>query len=338
MKFPTRSAVAVATVALVSACASTGGSGSGQGGGSSRQGSSTGADPLTGLICAAGALFGARCSAPTPAPPPPVPFTRWSDHQVQGSANVTVAVTGPRVLVGYWRDPIAKAVAYTEEPYFSARADSYEKFANFYDGAIHILHFESGEADLIADDSALQGQPAIEVLQGVGIAANPYALGWGYQSFGAWDETSVVKKTQLGATSFGAATPGNMIPASGSATFAGKLAGMYFDTAGQRSFAAANLDVQVDFSQRRLDLASTGTSLERGALSAPAPHLDVSGALTYAPGSGSFTGTLANAGGTMSGTSNGQFYGPTAEELGGVFALKSATTVETFVGAYGAKR
>jgi hypothetical protein len=40
----------------------------------------------------------------------------------------------------------------------------------------------------------------------------------------------------------------------------------------------------------------------------------------------------------MSGTSNGQFYGPAAQELGGVFALKSATTVETFVGAYGAKR
>jgi len=40
----------------------------------------------------------------------------------------------------------------------------------------------------------------------------------------------------------------------------------------------------------------------------------------------------------MSGASSGQFYGPVAQELGGEFVLKSATTAETFVGAYGAKR
>jgi hypothetical protein len=40
----------------------------------------------------------------------------------------------------------------------------------------------------------------------------------------------------------------------------------------------------------------------------------------------------------MSGRSNGQFYGPAAQELGGVFSLKSSTTMETLTGAYGAKR
>ena len=45
-----------------------------------------------------------------------------------------------------------------------------------------------------------------------------------------------------------------------------------------------------------------------------------------------------NAAGTMSGASKGKFYGPKAEELGGVFVVKSPSTVETFTGAYGAKR
>jgi hypothetical protein len=40
----------------------------------------------------------------------------------------------------------------------------------------------------------------------------------------------------------------------------------------------------------------------------------------------------------MSGASKGQFYGPTAQELGGVFTLKSPTTAETFTGAFGGKR
>jgi hypothetical protein len=71
---------------------------------------------------------------------------------------------------------------------------------------------------------------------------------------------------------------------------------------------------------------------------AAAPNLNLNGSLSYLPSSSSFNGTLTNSAGTMSGASKGQFYGPAAQELGGVFTLKSPTTVETFTGAYGAKR
>ena len=84
--------------------------------------------------------------------------------------------------------------------------------------------------------------------------------------------------------------------------------------------------------------SNTTTTRNPGSSSAAAPQLDLSGTLSYGPGSARFSGTLANAGGTMSGASQGQFYGPAAQELGGVFGLKAATGVETFVGAYGAKR
>ena len=40
----------------------------------------------------------------------------------------------------------------------------------------------------------------------------------------------------------------------------------------------------------------------------------------------------------MSGSSTGRYYGPTAQELGGVFTVKSPATAETLTGAYGAKR
>lgn len=194
---------------------------------------------------------------------------------------------------------------------------------------------------------------------GVAMVANPYDSGWNYQSFGVWTEPGVPSSDYLRedvrALSFGAATSGPAIPNSGSATFTGKLAGMFVTSQGD--FATADLSVHVDFAARSLNLASTGTmvrnQLAAGIPSAildvngglryvpgltPSPGLDVSGTLTYAPGSGRFSGTLVNAAGTMSGTSNGQFYGPAAQELGGEFVLKSPTNAETFTGAYGAKR
>jgi hypothetical protein len=171
---------------------------------------------------------------------------------------------------------------------------------------------------------------------GVGLVADPKTAGWDYQSFGAWDGTSSVG--MVGA-SFGAATPGSAVPTSGTATFTGKLGGLYVSPAGEGSVAAANITVNANFSTRSLGFASSGTTLTRDLKSGtPAPHLNLSGTMTYAPGSGTFSGTLANSGGTMSGATRGQYYGPAAQELGGVFTMKAPTGVEAFAGAYGAKR
>ena len=72
------------------------------------------------------------------------------------------------------------------------------------------------------------------------MVADPKAAGWDYQSFGAWDGTSRVG--MVGA-SFGAATPGSAAPTSGTATFTGKLGGLYVSPAGEGSVAAANITV-----------------------------------------------------------------------------------------------
>jgi len=174
----------------------------------------------------------------------------------------------------------------------------------------------------------------------VGVIGNPYALGWDYQSFGAWNyQMTDGVGGSLMAQSFGAVTPASAVPLSGTATFAGKLAGLYISPAGEGSIAASNVTVNADFSARSLSFASSNTVTTRDlAIATPAPGLDLSGTLSYSAGSGRFGGTLTSAGGTMSGESSGQFYGPKADELGGVFVVKSASTVETFTGAYGAKR
>lgn len=163
-------------------------------------------------------------------------------------------------------------------------------------------------------------------------------FGWDHQSFGIWNVQDALYPV-VSTWSSGVPTPGTAVPLTGNATFSGKLASLYVTPAGQGSIAVADLVVRADFSTRSLNLVSSGTSLTRDFASMnAAPHLDLQGTLTYSSGSNSFAGTLGNAGGTMSGPTKGRFYGPAAQELGGVFTLKSATTTETLVGAYGAKR
>ena len=172
----------------------------------------------------------------------------------------------------------------------------------------------------------------------VGVVANPYQLGWSYQSFGVWN-SHAADGGVVQSLNFGQSTYASAIPTSGAATFKGKLAGFYVSPSGIGSVAGANVTVNADFANRSLQFASSGTTLTRNVSTATStPQLNLSGTLTYSPGSNSFTGTLVNAGGTMNGVSNGRFYGPAAQELGGAFTVKSPSTVETFTGAYGAKR
>ncbi len=98
--------------------------------------------------------------------------------------------------------------------------------------------------------------------ENLGLIANPYDLGWNYQSFGVWNQFGTGDGT-VGATSFGTATPGSSVPTNGAATFSVKLAGLYISPAGQGSIATADLNVNVDFSTRSLSFYSAGTSVTR---------------------------------------------------------------------------
>lgn len=189
----------------------------------------------------------------------------------------------------------------------------------------------------------LIGQSVIRTADGIDVTAtrmvaNPYAQGWNFQSFGVWN-TQTMSGGGIASSSFGAATPASAVPSTGTASFVGKLGGIYVSPAGEASMASADVRVNADFGNRSLSFASQGTRLTQDLKgSTAAPHLNLGGTLTYSPASNTFAGTLTNAGGTMSGSSTGRYYGPAAQELGGAFTVKSANTVETLTGAYGARR
>lgn len=230
-----------------------------------------------------------------------------------------------------------------------------------YDAAGRPVHFAAGahrsrDGGRTLSNLSTAGQPWLDVGYSAGIAgsaqtpfvsrpagevelaANPYVLGWNYQSFGVWDSAVAGLPRFFGGTSFGSATPAAAVPTSGAATFTGKLAGLYVSPGGQGSMAAADLKVEANFSSRSLSFASSNTVTTRDLQgAAPAANLNLRGTLTYSPASNTFTGALTSAGGTMSGSTTGRYYGPAAQELGGAFNLKGSGA-ETFAGAYGAKR
>jgi hypothetical protein len=64
--------------------------------------------------------------------------------------------------------------------------------------------------------------------------------------------------------------------------------------------------------------------------------LDFTGTLTYAAGTNAFSGPVNTTGSTMTGNTTGRFYGPNAEEMGGVYSLGGSAG--TMIGGFGGKR
>jgi hypothetical protein len=338
-----RKSVIAAAVAVASGCASSGGG-------------SKDSDELDGVLCALLLPLCLLSSAPETPPSSPEPFTRWQDHiwtvteakgvettqrynqTPDGSIHVesSSAATSPSTVL-FSSGPKG------EVHYFETRGLRFYSAGRTLPGTPGLIYVTSFQGDsnlsspfLDVEDPAIPYRGLVPSL--IGVVANPYKLGWSYQSFGIWNNHSAAAGS-VHATTFGAPTPAFAVPASGAATFAGELAGFYVAPAGEGSMVAANVSVAANFSARSLTFTSSGTTTTRNLSTAmAAPSLNLGGTLTYAPGSGTFSGTLANAGGTMTGQSGGKFYGPAAQELGGTFVLRSATTAEAFTGAYGAKR
>jgi C-lobe and N-lobe beta barrels of Tf-binding protein B len=172
------------------------------------------------------------------------------------------------------------------------------------------------------------------------VATDPTYYGWNYQSFGVWMTNVGASPFQAGSLSVGAVTPGSAVPTVGSATFSGHAGGFYFDGAGNRFGTDAQMSAVTNFQNRSIQFSTSGTTLQNLADQqiprVSRSELDMSGNLSYAQGSSRFTGTV-NAGNGLSGNATGRFYGPSAQEMGGVYGLSNSSGGR-MVGGFGGKR
>jgi hypothetical protein len=179
-----------------------------------------------------------------------------------------------------------------------------------------------------------------ETATSAGVAADARAFGWNYQSFGVWLNETSPTTFQAGAMSAGAVTPGSAVPLAGNPTFLGLTSGFYVDTAGVPYFTSASLSANVNFGTQSILFSTTNTTignLSTGTAPISASGLNMTGTLTYAPGSSQFTGPVTAPGVSLSGTATGRFYGPAAEEIGGVYRL-TGTAPSSMIGAFGGRR
>lgn len=168
--------------------------------------------------------------------------------------------------------------------------------------------------------------------------ANAVDLGLNYQTFGVWVTGLVTTSGRVGAASVGMPTNAASVPSSGLASFIGGSVGSYIDASGERFIVAADSLINADFSTRSLVFTTSNSEAISliNATDSSRPDLNLSGTLAYAAGSNSFSGSVSTVS-ALTGSASGNFYGPTAQEAGGVFAV-TGSGIEDYRGSFGAVR
>ena len=172
------------------------------------------------------------------------------------------------------------------------------------------------------------------------LTIDPYFVGWNYQSFGVWQTGSFTSGT-FGAMSFGAPTPVSALPLGvTNALYTGLTAGVYVDATGQLFGTSATMSTTVNFSTRRVDFSTTGTVVSRPSVvgTTPSTGLNLSGTVVYLPGTAQFVVPVTTANSQLTGSATGRFYGPAAEEIGGVYSLNGAGPLQSMGGGFGGKK
>lgn len=181
-------------------------------------------------------------------------------------------------------------------------------------------------------------------------------MGLDYNSYGIWfkviSETGTGYIYDIGSVSSGVKTDAANVPTSGIASYAGNHIGHYYGLlveGGESEYVVAGtVRMDANFASGEILYSSsvlqveddlTSTELAGADLESAQDILDASGSLLI---SGStFSGSLSPTNltpVTLSGNVTGQFYGPNAEEAGGIFELQGTdeTVPYTYIGAFGA--
>lgn len=163
------------------------------------------------------------------------------------------------------------------------------------------------------------------------------AQNYQYMSYGDWIDqsgTSGSVNGVVGYTVVGQPTSPANIPSTGSATYLGTVNGLFNDSGALTGKITASFSAVANFSARTLDISTSGTQIDDSVTKFAATEHNTTGTLSYVAGSNQFSGPVSTATSGMTGTATGQFFGPTAQEIGGVFDIAggSKRAIGTFAG------
>jgi hypothetical protein len=174
--------------------------------------------------------------------------------------------------------------------------------------------FDTRNGDTIVAESPLIGAATANG-QDLAVFADPDAAGYEYQTFGAWLTGYETGSGTLGAGSYGLRTDPASMPSGTSATYNGNGIGVARLADGEPYATVSNVSVTTDFSTATITSSNTQAVNINTTTTSSASELDYSGTGTVS-GSG-FTASIS--GPATSGSAEGIFYGPTANEVGGTY-------------------
>ena len=175
---------------------------------------------------------------------------------------------------------------------------------------------------------------------------SPAAAGWSYQTFcnffgGAnGDYLKNRRDVILGYQSIGRPTKISEMPTADGADYTG-ITHAYYNSAQ----VTAHNKIHADFGARNLSYETTDTSVLHqfgafGHVIEDRPDLNLSGSAAWDDKTADFTGKMKAANG-LEGEMKGRFYGPAAEEVGGVYGLHGQDTngeAVHYIGGFGGRR
>lgn len=175
---------------------------------------------------------------------------------------------------------------------------------------------------------------------------HPGTAGWSYQTFGYFFGEANggfldnARDVMVGYQSIGKPTLASEMPTAGSADYNGITHGYY----NGNQVTALN-KLHADFGRRNISYATTGVSqlhTFEGTehVIEDKPAFNLSGSASWEQNTGDFKGDIRTAEG-LTGKWQGRFYGPNADEVGGVFGLQGTATdgsAVQYVGGFGAER
>jgi hypothetical protein len=173
-----------------------------------------------------------------------------------------------------------------------------------------------------------------------------------YLSYGSWANDVVTNLLDPALTAItgvvgylvvGQPTLPSDIPVTGTASYAGTSSGVIANpvTDSKATFGAL-FHASADFAGRTISISTSGTQVDtlQGQGGQNHPEYNYSGTLHYLAGANQVSGTVTTAGAaaTLSGNATAQFFGPTAQEFGGVIKLTDRAGVESMIGNFVGKQ
>jgi len=153
-----------------------------------------------------------------------------------------------------------------------------------------------------------------------------------YAAYGVWAVSDTATAGRTGTFAFGNLTPAASVPATGSATFNGVTIGVGGSTGGSTLYAlAGNAQIVANFATQSVttNLTNLGTQDISTRATGSLPNLTGTSAISGNAYAGPISGT------GLTGTINGNFYGPAAQETAGVWQASGGGN--SWIGSYGAK-